>query len=49
MPGEKGLTNNLVDIYSNLQQIKQANGDHLIRVTVARLSSMGINVDDITL
>ena len=56
MPGEKEMINNLIDTYSNLQQIKQANGDHknqvldsLIKVTVAKLSSMGINVEDITL
>ena len=56
MPGEKELINNLIDTYSNLQQIKQANGDYknhvldyLIKVTVAKLSSMGINVEDITL
>lgn len=40
MPGEKEMINNLIDTYSNLQQIKQANGDHknqvldyLIKVT----------------
>lgn len=56
MPGEKEMINNLIDTYSSLQQIKQANGDHknqvldyLIKVTVAKLSSMGINVEDITL
>lgn len=45
-----------IDRYTDLQQIKKANGDHknemldyLIKVTVAKLSSMGVNVEDITL
>lgn len=56
MPSDKELINNLIDLYSILQQIKQANGttnnpilDYQIKVTTAKLSSMGINVEDITL
>lgn len=56
MPSDKEMINNLIDLYSILQQIKQANGsnnnailDYQIKVTTAKLSSMGINVEDITL
>lgn len=53
---DKELITITIDRYTDLQQIKKANGDHenemldyLIKVTVAKLSSMGINVEDITL
>ena len=45
-----------IDRYTDLQRIKKANGDHenseldyLIKVTTAKLSSLGVNVEDITL
>lgn len=53
---DKELISVTIDRYTDLQQIKKANGDHknemldyLIKVTVAKLSSMGVNVEDITL
>ncbi|MCD8069086.1 MAG: hypothetical protein LUE87_09415 [Lachnospiraceae bacterium] len=53
---EKELIAITIDRYTDLQQIKRANGDYenemldyLIRVTVAKLSSLGVNVEDITL
>ncbi len=53
---EKELITSTIDRYTELQQIKKANGDHpnemldyFIRVTIAKLSSMGVNVEDITL
>ena len=56
MPSDKEMINNLIDLYSILQQIKQSNGNHenktldyQIKVTTAKLSSMGVNVADITL
>ena len=51
---EKELITSTIDRYTELQQIKKANGNHenemldyFIKVTVAKLSSMGINVEDI--
>ena len=45
-----------IDKYTDLQRIKKANGsienkelDYQLKVTVAKLSSLGISVDDITL
>ena len=45
-----------IDKYTDLQRIKNANGgvenkelDYQIRVTVAKLSSLGVSVEDITL
>jgi len=45
-----------IDQYGTLQQIKQANDGHenqaleyALKLTVAKLSSMGVNVEDITL
>lgn len=45
-----------IDKYTDLQRIKKANGgcenkelDYQIKVTVAKLSSLGISVEDITL
>lgn len=53
---EKELITSTIDRYTELQQIKRANGghenellDYFIRVTVAKLSLMGVNVEDITL
>lgn len=53
---DKELIMVTIDRYTDLQQIKKANGghenemlDYLIKVTAAKLSSMGINVEDITL
>ncbi len=45
-----------IDKYTDLQRIKRANGnvqndelDYQLKVTVAKLSSLGISVEDITL
>lgn len=45
-----------IDRYAELQRIKQSNGsqenkelDYSIKVAVAKLSSLGVNVEDITL
>jgi hypothetical protein len=53
---DKELITTTIDRYTDLQQIKKANGGHenemleyLIKVTTAKLSSLGINVEDITL
>lgn len=53
---EKELITVLIDKYTDLQRIKQANGDvhnkeleYQIKVTVAKLSSLGVSVEDITL
>ena len=53
---DKELITVTIDRYTDLQQIKKANGDHknemldyLIKVTVAKLSSLGVNIEDITL
>lgn len=53
---EKELITSTIDRYTELQQIKRANGghenellDYFIRVTAVKLSSMGVNVEDITL
>ncbi len=53
---EKELIAVLIDKYTDLQRIKKANGDtvnteldYQIKTTVAKLSSMGINVEDLTL
>lgn len=53
---EKELITVTIDRYTELQQIKQANGEHenkmldyFIKVTVVKLSSMGVNVEDLTL
>lgn len=46
----------LIDQYSDLQEIKQANAnqansvlDYKMKVIVAKLSSFGVNVEDITM
>lgn len=53
---EKELITVTIDRYTDLQRIKKANGDYknpeldyLIKVTIAKLSSMGVSVEDITL
>lgn len=53
---DKELITVTIDRYTDLQRIKKANGDHenseldyLIRVTTAKLSSLGVSVEDITL
>lgn len=53
---DKELITITIDRYAELQQIKKANGNHeneildySIKLAVAKLSSMGVNVEDITL
>lgn len=53
---DKELIAVTIDRYTELQQIKQANGghenkqlDYYIKVAVAKLASLGVNVEDITL
>ena len=53
---EKELITITIDTYMNLQRIKQANGiqenkelDYQLKGFVAKLSSMGVNVEDLTL
>ena len=53
---DKELITTTIDRFTDLQQIKKANGghenemlDYLIKVTTAKLSSLGVNVEDITL
>lgn len=53
---DKELITTTIDRYTELQQIKKANGEHknpqldyYIKVTIAKLSSLGVNVEDITL
>lgn len=53
---EKELITVLIDKYTDLQRIKKANKDtpneeleYQIRVTTAKLSSMGVNVENLTL
>lgn len=53
---EKELITTTIDRYTELQQIKKANGghenqmlDYFIRVTIAKLSYLGVNVEDVTL
>ena len=53
---EKELITVLIDKYTDLQRIKRANKgtpneelDYQIKVTTAKLSSMGINVEDLSL
>ena len=45
-----------IDKYTDLQKIKKANGDHenkeldyQIKVTLAKLTSLGVSVEDITI
>ncbi|NBK92330.1 hypothetical protein D5278_10175 [bacterium 1XD21-13] len=53
---EKELITVTIDKYTDLQRIKKANGntenaelDYQIRVVTAKLSSMGVNIEDLTL
>lgn len=53
---DKELITITMDQYTNLQRIKKANGDYenpeldyQIKVTIAKLSSFGISVEDIAL
>ena len=53
---EKELITVLIDKYTDFQRIKRANKgtpneelDYQIKVTTAKLSSMGINVEDLSL
>lgn len=53
---EKELIAVTIDRYCDLQRIKKANGGHenkeleyLLKVTTAKLSSLGVNVEDLTL
>ncbi len=50
------MINSTIDIYMNLQRIKKENGghkndelDYQIKGVISKLSSMGVNVEDITL
>lgn len=52
----KELISLTIDKYTDLQRIKKANGntenkelDYQLKVTIAKLSSLGISVEDITL
>lgn len=53
---DKELVTVTIDRYTDLQRIKKANGDYnnpeleyQIKVTVAKLASLGVSVEDITL
>ena len=53
---EKELITVTIDNYMNLQRIKKANGDtenkeldYQIKGLVAKLSSFGVNIEDLTL
>lgn len=53
---DKELVTMMIDQYALLQQIKQANAghentalDYALKLAVAKLSSYGVNVEDITL
>uniref|UniRef100_UPI00405707C6 hypothetical protein n=1 Tax=Acetatifactor sp. TaxID=1872090 RepID=UPI00405707C6 len=53
---DKELIAVTIDRYTDLQRIKKANGDYnnpeleyQIKVTIAKLSSLGVSVEDITL
>lgn len=53
---DKELITTTIDRYTELQQIKKANGDYenpqldyYIKVTIAKLLSLGVNVEEITL
>lgn len=53
---EKELITVTIDKYTDLQRIKKANGntenselDYQIRIVTAKLSSMGVNVEDLAL
>ena len=53
---DKELITITMDTYTDLLRIKKANGDHpnreldyQIKVTIAKLSSFGVSVEDITI
>lgn len=53
---DKELVTMTIEHFGHLQQIKQMNGDqenpaldYILKLTVAKLSSLGVNVEDITL
>lgn len=53
---DKKLTAITIEQYGSLQRIKQANGghenpelDYALKLIVAKLASLGVNVEDITL
>ncbi len=53
---DKELITITIDRYAELQRIKKSNGsqennelDYSIKLAVAKLSSLGVNVEDITL
>jgi len=53
---EKELITITMDRYAELQRIKRENGDYknkeldyAIKLTAAKLSSLGVNIEDITL
>lgn len=53
---DKELVIIIIDKYTDLQKIKKANGNHenkeldyQIKVTLAKLASLGISVEDITI
>ena len=53
---DKELITVTIDRYTDLQRIKKANGGHLnpeleyqIKVTVAKLASLGVSIEDIIL
>lgn len=53
---DKELLMILIDQYANLQRIKKANGDtvneeldYQIRATAAKLNSVGMNLEELTL
>lgn len=53
---DKELVTVTIEHYGDLQRIKRSNGtqenpelDYVLKLTVAKLSSLGVNVEDITL
>lgn len=53
---DKELITITIDRYTDLQRIKKANGDfenpeldYQIKVAIAKLSSLGVSIEDITL
>lgn len=53
---DKELITTTIDKYTDLQRIKKANGDYenaelnyQIKVTLAKLASLGVSVEDITI
>lgn len=53
---DKEIIITTIEEYSRLQHIKKANGDHenpeldyYIKIAIAKLSSLGVSVEDITL